>query len=150
MKPIFIFTLDNMIRANAEFWEKATARFKARISERPGDVRRALDATAKQFERDCLSGTEIDAVRKQRSLEDKIFELEKIEAGQTSERNSSIARLSRPRRPELETKIDEILTRNPNVKARVAWHEVKKLPEAKGLSSSAFASLLSRRKKDFQ
>jgi hypothetical protein len=66
MKPIF--TLDNMIRANAEFWAKATARFKARVNERPGDVRRALDATAKQFEWDrAVSGTEIDAVRMKRN-----------------------------------------------------------------------------------
>jgi hypothetical protein len=97
MKPIF--TLDNMIRANAEFWAKATARFKARVNERPGDVRRALDATAKQFEWDrAVSGTEIDAVRKQRSLEAKIFELEEIEAGQTSERNSSYAKRERKAR----------------------------------------------------
>jgi hypothetical protein len=138
-------------RENAKFWAKQAARFKARVNERPGDVRRALDATAKQFERDrAVSGTEIDATRKQVSLEAKIFELEEIEAGQTRERNSSNAMLPRPRRPKLSTAIDEILTRNPNVKARVAWHEVKKLPEAKGLSPGAFASLLSRRKKDFQ
>jgi hypothetical protein len=146
-----IFTLDNMIRENAEFWAKATARFDARVNERPGDVRRALDATAKQFERDrAIFGTEIDAARRQGSLEAKIFELEEIEAGQTRERNSSNARLPRPRRPKLERKIDEILTRNQNVKAKVAWHEVMKLPEAKELSWSAFASLLSRRKKKLQ
>jgi hypothetical protein len=98
MKPIF--SRDNMNRANAEFWAKKAARFKARVNERPGDVRRALDATAKQFERDrAVFGTEIDAMRSQGSLEAKIFELEEIEAGQTRERNSSKARLPRPRRP---------------------------------------------------
>jgi hypothetical protein len=139
-------------RENAKFWAKQAARFKARVNERPGDVRRALDATAKQFERDrAVSGTEIDATRKQVSLEAKIFELEEIEAGQTRERNSSNAMLPRPRRPKLSTAIDEILTRNPNVKAKDdALREVKKLPEAKGMSPSAFASLLSRRKKKLQ
>jgi hypothetical protein len=109
MKPIF--TLEGMNCAGAEFWAKATARFNAHVNKRPGEVRLAIDATAKQFERDrAVSGSEIDAARRQVSLESKLSELEEIEAGQTSERNSSNAR--QPRKtgwPPLSTRFSQII-----------------------------------------
>jgi hypothetical protein len=101
-----------------KFWAKATARFNARVNKRPGDVKRAIDVMAKQFERDrTVSGSEIYAVRGQASLEAKIFELEEIEAGQTSERNSSNAR-QKPRKTQpnpIHLLIIRMLKRNKNI-----------------------------------
>jgi acyl-CoA reductase-like NAD-dependent aldehyde dehydrogenase len=134
MKPIF--TLDDINRANAEFWRVKKEEFSKRAQKSPEDI---ADAVAR-LENDLARGNPFERVSDiGRDVHCKI--------DRYHEKQSELAKKPRPRRPELETKILEILTRNKNVKAKVAWHEVKKLPEAEGLSFSAFASLLSRRKR---
>ena len=79
-----------------------------------------------------------------------------VSATYTASAKATITRITqsehagKPRKKRLAAAIDKLLADNPNMAAKEAWRKVENLPEAKGKTESAFASLLSRRKKDFQ
>jgi hypothetical protein len=57
--------------------------------------------------------------------------------------NSERASKPRKKQDRLTAAIDKLLEDNPNMPAKEAWRKVENLPEAKGKTESAFASLLS-------
>ncbi|HEV7910738.1 MAG TPA: hypothetical protein VGP28_06565 [Methylocella sp.] len=79
-----------------------------------------------------------------------------VSATYTASAKATVTRITqsehagKPRKKRLTAAIDKLLADNPNIPAKEAWRKVENLPDAKGKTEGAFASLLSRRKKKLQ